>query len=117
MSGACLEPSALTELIPDWKERGAPLNTPVTQDKFAILTKTGLIPIPIIKGFPMHNHGNYIVRLGHFVQWLGTQASVLSLGKAETRESIVFHISVSDPDPNLKNLDPILSVFCFTVLQ
>jgi len=37
LSGACLEPSALTELIPDWKEKGAPLNTPVTEDKFAIL--------------------------------------------------------------------------------
>ena len=81
------------------------------------MTAGSRIPIPILPGFPMHNHGNYIVRLGHFVQWLGTQASVLSLGKAETRESIVFHISVSDPDPNLKNPDPILSVFCFTVLQ
>ena len=79
LSGACLEPSALTELIPDWKERGAPLNTPVTQDKFAILTKTGLIPIPIIKGFPMHNHGNYIIRLGHVVQWMGQIAEELGV--------------------------------------
>ena len=57
LSGACLEPSALNELIPDWKERGAPLNTPVTTDKFALLTEKGRVPIPIFKGFPMHNHG------------------------------------------------------------
>ena len=79
LSGACLEPSALTELIPDWKEKGAPLDTPVTEDKFAILTPTGRIPIPIIKGFPMHNHGNYIIRLGHLVQWLGQQAEELGV--------------------------------------
>ena len=79
LSGACLEPSALTELIPDWKEKGAPLDTPVTEDKFAILTASARIPIPIIKGFPMHNHGNYIVRLGHVVQWLGQQAEELGV--------------------------------------
>lgn len=79
LSGACLEPHALDELIPDWKERGAPLNTPVTQDRFALLTATSRIPIPILPGFPMHNHGNYIVRLGHFVQWLGTQAEELGV--------------------------------------
>jgi electron-transferring-flavoprotein dehydrogenase len=79
LSGACLEPRALNELIPDWKERGAPLNTPVTEDKFAFLTSSGRIPIPILPGFPMHNHGNYIVRLGHFVQWLGQQAEELGV--------------------------------------
>jgi len=79
LSGACLEPKALNELIPDWKERGAPLNTPVTEDKFAFLTKSGRIPIPILPGFPMHNHGNYIVRMGHFVQWLGEQAEELGV--------------------------------------
>ena len=71
LSGACLEPRALDELIPDWKEKNAPLNTPVTEDKFNILTATGQIPVPILRGMPMHNHGNYIVRLGHFVKWLG----------------------------------------------
>ena len=79
LSGACLEPSTLNELIPDWKERGAPLNTPVTEDKFAILTETGRIPVPILKGMPMHNHGNYIVRMGHYVQWLGEQAEELGV--------------------------------------
>ena len=50
LSGACLEPHALNELIPDWKERGAPLKTPVTQDKFSFLTEKWRIPIPILKG-------------------------------------------------------------------
>merc|ERR1719369_1658180 len=63
LSGACLEPSTLSELIPDWKERGAPLDTPVTEDKFAILTENRRISLPILKGFPMNNHGNYIVRM------------------------------------------------------
>ncbi|XP_064077630.1 electron transfer flavoprotein-ubiquinone oxidoreductase, mitochondrial-like [Macrobrachium nipponense] len=79
LSGACLETHALDELIPDWKERGAPLNTPVTKDKFAFLTEKGRIPIPILPGMPMYNHGNYVVRLGHFVRWLGEQAEELGV--------------------------------------
>jgi len=79
LSGACLEPSTLTELIPDWKERGAPLNTPVTEDKFAFLTEKGRLNVPIFKGMPMHNHGNYIVRMGHYVEWLGEQAEELGV--------------------------------------
>ena len=62
LSGACLEPRALNELIPDWKEKNAPLKTPVTEDKFAILTATSRLSIPILPGLPMHNHGNYIIR-------------------------------------------------------
>lgn len=50
LSGAVLQPTALNELIPDWKEKGAPLKTPVTEDKFAFLTGTGRIPIPVIPG-------------------------------------------------------------------
>ena len=57
LSGACLEPRALNELIPDWAERDSPLKTPVTEDKFAILTATGRLSIPILPGLPMHNHG------------------------------------------------------------
>ena len=44
-----------------------------------MLTKTGGIPVPILPFFPMHNHGNYIVRMGHFVQWLGEQAEELGV--------------------------------------
>lgn len=50
LSGACVDPIALNELIPDWKDKGAPLNTPVTVDKFGFLTKTSRIPIPILPG-------------------------------------------------------------------
>ncbi|XP_046394961.1 electron transfer flavoprotein-ubiquinone oxidoreductase, mitochondrial isoform X1 [Ischnura elegans] len=79
LSGACIETRALDELIPDWKEKGAPLNTPVTADKFALLTETSRIPIPILPGMPMNNHGNYLVRLGHVVKWLGQQAEELGV--------------------------------------
>lgn len=58
MSGACIEPVALNELIPDWKEKGAPLNTPVTVDKFGYLTETGRISIPILKGLIFCNVPN-----------------------------------------------------------
>ena len=50
LSGACIDPVALNELIPDWKDKGAPLNTPVTTDKFSILTETSHIPVPILPG-------------------------------------------------------------------
>jgi len=79
LSGACLEPRALNELIPDWKDRDSPLKTPVKHDNFALLTEKMRIPIPILKGFPMHNEGNYIVRLGNFVKWLGEQAEELEV--------------------------------------
>lgn len=79
LSGACIETRALDELIPDWKDKGAPLNAPVTADKFAFLTEKGRIPIPIFKGNPLYNHGNYVVRLGHVVEWLGAQAEELGV--------------------------------------
>ncbi|CAH1159743.1 unnamed protein product [Phaedon cochleariae] len=79
LSGAVIQPTALEELIPDWKEQGAPLNTPVTEDKFGFLTEKGRINIPVFKGLPMDNHGNYIVRLGHVVRWLGTVAESLGV--------------------------------------
>lgn len=79
LSGACIEPTALNELFPDWKERGAPLNTPVTEDKFSLLTEKRRITVPILPGLPFHNTGNYVVRLGHVVQWLGEQAEALGV--------------------------------------
>lgn len=79
LSGAVIQPSGLNELIPDWKEKGAPLTTPVTEDKFGFLTETSRFNIPIFKGLPMDNHGNYIVRLGHVVRWLGEQAEALGV--------------------------------------
>lgn len=79
LSGACFDPVALNELIPDWKEKEAPLNTPVTKDKFGYLTETSRFSIPIFSKWPMDNHGNYIVRLGHVVRWLGEQAEALGV--------------------------------------
>lgn len=79
LSGAVLDPVAINELIPDWKEQGAPLNTPVTHDAFSFLTTTGRIPIPIFPGWPMDNHGGYVVRLGHVVRWLSEQAEALGV--------------------------------------
>ncbi|XP_013387542.1 electron transfer flavoprotein-ubiquinone oxidoreductase, mitochondrial [Lingula anatina] len=79
LSGACIEPKAIEELFPDWKERGAPFHTPVTEDKFSFLTKSSRIPIPVFRGMPMDNHGNYIVRLGNVVRWLGEQAEELGV--------------------------------------
>ncbi|KAG5669424.1 hypothetical protein PVAND_017311 [Polypedilum vanderplanki] len=79
LSGACIEPTALNELIPDWKEKGAPLNTPVKLDKFSFLTEKMRFTIPIPAKWPMDNHGNYIVRLGHLVRWLGEQAEGLGV--------------------------------------
>ncbi|XP_060652255.1 electron transfer flavoprotein-ubiquinone oxidoreductase, mitochondrial [Drosophila nasuta] len=79
LSGAVIDPISLNELIPDWQEQGAPLNTPVTKDTFSYLTSTGRISIPIFKGWPMDNHGNYVVRLGHLVKWLGDQAEALGV--------------------------------------
>ncbi|MGI9510633.1 MAG: electron transfer flavoprotein-ubiquinone oxidoreductase [Geminicoccaceae bacterium] len=75
LSGAVLEPRALNELIPDWKEKGAPLETPVTDDRFMFLTETKAIKLPTPP--QMHNDGNYIVSMGRVVKWLGEQAEEL----------------------------------------
>src|SRR5258707_10981404 len=65
LSGAVVDPIALNELIPDWRDKGAPLNTPVTDDRFLILSETGSLRIPAWMLPPlMNNHGNYIVSLG-----------------------------------------------------
>jgi len=72
LSGACLEPRALNELIPDWKDRGAPLDTMATHDSMRFLTSTHAIPIPHPP--QMNNKGNYVVSLNLFTKWLGEQA-------------------------------------------
>ena len=77
LSGAVLEPRALNELIPDWKEKGAPLDTPAGEDRFLFLTATRSFKMPTPP--QMHNHGNYIVSLGNFVRWLGQQAEALGV--------------------------------------
>ncbi len=80
LSGAVIDPIALNELIPDWQARGAPLNTPVTDDRFWILTEANHIPVPNIAMPPlMNNHGNYIVSLGNVCRWLASQAEELGV--------------------------------------
>ncbi len=77
LSGAVLEPRALNELIPDWRELGAPLNTPVKKDQFWFLTEKGKLALPTPP--QMHNKGNYIISLGNLCRWLGTQAEALGV--------------------------------------
>lgn len=80
LSGAVLEPRALNELIPDWKEKGAPLNAPVGDEKFMLLREKGSISVPVwmLPG-QMHNHGNYVVSLGNVCRWLAEQAEGLGV--------------------------------------
>ena len=77
LSGAVLEPRSLNELLPNWQELGAPLDTPVEQDKFMFLTEKGSFGLPTPP--QMHNKGNYIISLGNFCRWLGEQAEALGV--------------------------------------
>ncbi|MFW5681082.1 MAG: 4Fe-4S dicluster domain-containing protein, partial [Pseudomonadota bacterium] len=77
LSGAVIEPRALDELLPDWKERGAPLHTPAGDDKFLFLTEKRAFRLPTPP--QMHNHGNYIVSLGNVCRWLGEQAEAMGV--------------------------------------
>ena len=80
LSGAIMDPKALTELIPDWKERGAPLNQPVTDDAYIFLGEKSSFRVPNMFLPPFaHNHGNYIVSLGAVTKWLGEQAEALGV--------------------------------------
>ena len=80
LSGAVLDPSGLDALIPDWKEKGAPLNVPVKDDNFYMLGEGGQMRIP---NFPMpplmNNHGNYIVSMGNVCRWMAEQAEELGV--------------------------------------
>jgi electron-transferring-flavoprotein dehydrogenase len=77
LSGAVLEPRALDELLPDWSERGAPLNTPATDDRFLFLTEKRAFRLPPPP--QMRNHGNYIISLGNLCRWLAAQAEELGV--------------------------------------
>ncbi len=80
LSGAVMDPQALTELLPDWKSQGAPLDTPVTEDKFLFLTQTGSKQTPEwLLPDCFKNHGNYIISLGQVARWLGEQAEALGV--------------------------------------
>jgi len=80
LSGAVMDPRALTELFPDWQERGAPLDVEVTEDRFLFLTETGAKQVPnwaLPDNFK--NHGNYVISLGNVTRWLGQQAEALGV--------------------------------------
>ncbi len=77
LSGAIIEPHALAELIPDWRERGAPLTTEAADDRFLYLTATKAFRLPTPP--TMHNHGNWISSLGDVCRWMGQQAEALGV--------------------------------------
>lgn len=80
LSGAVLDPSGLDRLIPDWKEKGAPLTVPVKEDNFYMLGEAGQIRIPNFVLPPlMNNHGNYIVSMGNVCRWMAEQAEALGV--------------------------------------
>jgi len=80
LSGAVIDPKALNELFPDWKARGAPLETPVTEDRFMVLGPAGQASLPMMMLPPMmHNDGCYIASLGNVSRWLGEQAEALAV--------------------------------------
>jgi electron-transferring-flavoprotein dehydrogenase len=80
LSGAVLDPRALNELIPDWKEKEAPLNTPVMAEKFLILKEGSAVSLPTFILPPvLKNHGNYIISLGNLCRWLGEQAEAMGV--------------------------------------
>ena len=80
LSGAVIDPRALNELVPDWKAQQAPIETPVTEDRFLILSQAKAYRIPNRLLPPlMNNHGNYIVSLGNVCRWLGQQAEALGV--------------------------------------
>ncbi|MEO0318960.1 MAG: hypothetical protein RL404_2637 [Pseudomonadota bacterium] len=80
LSGAVMDPRAMTELFPDWKAQGAPLNTAVSEDRFMFLTETGAVTTPNwMLPNCFQNHGNYVVSLGNVVRWLAQQAEGLGV--------------------------------------
>ncbi|RWR22971.1 electron transfer flavoprotein-ubiquinone oxidoreductase [Sinirhodobacter populi] len=80
LSGAVLDPSGLDALIPDWKERGAPIKVPVREDNFYLLGAAGKLRLPNWPMPPlMNNHGNYIVSMGNVCRWMAAQAEELGV--------------------------------------
>ncbi len=80
LSGAVLDPVGLDALIPDWKDRGAPLDVPVTSDSFFVLGEEGKVRVPNLAMPPlMSNHGNYVVSMGNVCRWMAEQAEALGV--------------------------------------
>ena len=80
LSGAVLDPSGIDALIPDWKEKGAPITVPVKEDNFYMLGEAGQVRIPNLPMPPlMSNHGNYIVSMGNVCRWMAEQAEAMGV--------------------------------------
>ncbi|HWI39168.1 MAG TPA: FAD-binding protein, partial [Burkholderiales bacterium] len=80
LSGAVMDPRAMGELFADWKAKGAPLNTPVTKDRFLFLGEKGHLETPaFLLPACFQNHGNYVVSLGNVARWLGKEAEALGV--------------------------------------
>ncbi|MGB3407269.1 MAG: electron transfer flavoprotein-ubiquinone oxidoreductase [Jannaschia sp.] len=80
LSGAVLDPVGLDALMPDWKDRGAPLTVPVTSDSFFVLGEEGKVRVPNVAMPPlMNNHGNYVVSMGNVCRWMAEQAEALGV--------------------------------------
>ena len=80
LSGAVMDPIALNELFPDWKERGAPIGAAVSEDRFLFLTEKGALKTPeFMLPACFKNHGNYVLSLGNLCRWLGQQAEALGI--------------------------------------
>jgi len=79
LSGNVFQPDALDELVPDWKDKNAPLNIPVKKDKLLFLLKSIALPVPAFVMPPMNNHGNYVISLGNLCRWLAEQAENLGV--------------------------------------
>ncbi|VDN07082.1 unnamed protein product, partial [Thelazia callipaeda] len=93
LSGAVIDVRPLNELFPNWKEMGAPVYQKITSESMAFLTKKGRYNIPLMKGNPLSNRQNYIVRLGHLVKWLGEKAEELGVEiyPGTGAQEILFH--------------------------
>jgi electron-transferring-flavoprotein dehydrogenase len=80
LSGAVMDPRAISELFPDWQEKDAPLNTAVSEDRFLFLTERGSFKVPnwMLPGC-FRNHGNYVISLANVCRWLGQQAEALGV--------------------------------------
>ncbi|HEX7952220.1 MAG TPA: NAD(P)/FAD-dependent oxidoreductase, partial [Burkholderiales bacterium] len=80
LSGAVMDPRALAELFPDWQALDAPLNAPVTEDRFLFLRERGAAKVPnFLLPACFRNHGNYVVSLGNVCRWLAQQAEALGV--------------------------------------
>ncbi|HEV2531723.1 electron transfer flavoprotein-ubiquinone oxidoreductase [Phenylobacterium sp.] len=102
LSGAVIDPKGLTELLPNWKALGAPLETPVTADKFLLLGPQGSLDLPMwaMPGY-MNNHGNYIASLGNVCRWMATQAEGLGV---EIYPGMAASELVFNPDGSVKGV-------------